>query len=130
MLALYNLRLITPCLIPTKILGCLKYFLNIEVSHSAQHIYLSQRKYVLNILEDTGYTTAQPASFPMEQNLNLIDHDGDLLRNHSTYKCLIGRLIYLTITRSDTVHTVHILSQFMHQPHKAHIDAAIRLLSY
>ncbi|KAI5333442.1 hypothetical protein L3X38_023573 [Prunus dulcis] len=66
----------------------------------------------------------------MEQNLKLNNEDGELLHNPETYRRLVGRLIYLTITRPDIVHTVHILSQFMQSPRTTHKDAADRLLHY
>ncbi|BBN68917.1 wall-associated kinase 2 [Prunus dulcis] len=100
-----------------KDLGDLKYFLGIEVSRSPKGLYLSQRKYALDILKDSGLIGARPTFFPMEQNLK-------------NYRRLVGRLIYLTITRPDIVHTVHILSQFMQSPRTTHKDAADRLLHY
>jgi hypothetical protein len=50
----------------------------------------------------------------MEQNLKLNNADGDLLPDPSSFRWLVGRLIYLTITRPDIVFLVNILSQFMH----------------
>ncbi|BBG99051.1 wall-associated kinase 2 [Prunus dulcis] len=113
-----------------KDLGDLKYFLGIEVSRSPKGLYLSQRKYALDILKDLGLIGARPTFFPMEQNLKLNNEDGELLHNPETYRRLVGRLIYLTITRPDIVHTVHILSQFMQSPRTTHKDAADRLLHY
>lgn len=49
-----------------KDLGDLKFFLGIEVSRSNKGIYISLRKYALNILEDGGMLSAQPVSFPMK----------------------------------------------------------------
>lgn len=73
---------------------------------------------------------AQPILFPMEQNLKLNNDDGELLHDPATYRRLVGRLIYLTITRPNIVHAVHILSQFMQSPRTTHKEAAIRLLHY
>lgn len=50
-------------------IGHLKYFLGIEVTRSPKEIFLSHRKYALDILKDSGHLGARPTSFPMEQNL-------------------------------------------------------------
>lgn len=86
-----------------KDLGHLKYFLGIEVARSRKGIYLSQRKYTLDILSDLGHLGGRPCTFPMEQNLKLHSDEGHLLSDPSQYRRLIGRLLYLTITRPDIV---------------------------
>ena len=62
--------------------------------------------------------------------MKLTNQDGALLSDPSAYWRLVGRLIYLTITRPDIVFTVNILSQFMHAPHLLHMQAATRVLRY
>jgi len=99
-----------------KDMGQLNYFLGIEVARSKHGISLCQRKYALEILEDTGFLGAKPSRFPTEQNIKLTQEDGDLLEDASQYRRLVGHLICLTITRVDLAYTVHILSQFMDKP--------------
>lgn len=113
-----------------KDLGNLKYFLGVEVARSNQGIYISQWKYTLDILDDTWMLGSRPVEFPMEQNLKLTPSTGELLKDPSLYRRLVGRLIYLMITRPNITYCVHVLSQFMQQPRRPHLDAALRVLRY
>ncbi|CAL2255771.1 unnamed protein product [Prunus armeniaca] len=64
-----------------KDLGDLKYFLGIEFSRFKKDIFMSQRKYTLDILQDLGLLGTCPSKFPMKQNLKLIPTDGALLND-------------------------------------------------
>ena len=64
-----------------KDLGLLKYFLGIEVARNKTGMYLSQRKYALEIIDDAGLLGSKPATFPMEHNHKLAVSDSPLLLN-------------------------------------------------
>lgn len=50
--------------------------------------------------------------------------------DHEHFRRLVVRLIYLTITRPELSYCVHILAQFMQQPHDDHLEAALRVVRY
>ncbi|XP_074358065.1 secreted RxLR effector protein 161-like [Apium graveolens] len=66
----------------------------------------------------------------MDVHLKLTPKKGDLLPEPVVYQRLVGKLIYLTITRPDIAFPVHILTQFMQRPTTVHMQAAKRLLRY
>ncbi|KAL4203588.1 hypothetical protein AMTRI_Chr01g104680 [Amborella trichopoda] len=66
----------------------------------------------------------------MEQNLKLRGNNGTLFSNPGPYRRLVGRLIYLTITKPEITFLVNMLSQFMQMPRQPHMDAAMRVLRY
>lgn len=113
-----------------KDLGLLKYFRGIEVARNNQGFYLSQRKYVLNIIAETGLLGAKPSTFPMEQNQKLSLSTSPLFQEPEKYRRLVDRLIYLAVTRPKLSYSVHILAQFMKQPRHDHWEAALRVVRY
>ncbi|XP_028094408.1 uncharacterized protein LOC114294442 [Camellia sinensis] len=103
-----------------KDLGSLRYFLGIEVARSDKGIFLSQQKYILNLLEKTGMLGCRPADSPIKANQHLCSGVGDF----------VGRLIYLFQTRPDIAYAVGIVSQFMREPCAPHLDIVYRILRY
>jgi hypothetical protein len=113
-----------------KDLGALKYFLGIEVARSKQGIFLSQQKYILDILTDTGMLASKPVDTPMELNHQLGEYPDQVPTNKERYQRLVGKLIYLGHTRPDIAYVVSVVSQFMHAPSEAHMDAVNRIPRY
>lgn len=113
-----------------KDLGALKYFLGIEITRGPEGLFLSHRKYALDILSETGLLGAKPCDFPIEQNHQHSLATGPNFGQPDRYRRLVGRFIYLTFTRPELSYVVHTLAQFMHCPKNAHWNAALRVLRY
>jgi hypothetical protein len=93
-----------------KDLGPLKYFLGLEIARSTKRISVCQRKQAIEILEDSSLLASKPISFPVEKNLKLSKDEDTLLSDSTSCRRLVGRLLYLTITRLDIAYSVQILS--------------------
>ncbi|XP_039158552.1 uncharacterized mitochondrial protein AtMg00810-like [Eucalyptus grandis] len=123
-----------------KDLGPPKYFLGIEIARTDKEISLSQRKFVLEIISEAGLSGCRPVVIPIEHNIKLMTHEYDLhsstsnkdplLRDSSGYQRLVGKLVYLTMTRPGICYAVQILSQFMHMPKESHMNAALKVVRY
>ncbi|RVW70571.1 Retrovirus-related Pol polyprotein from transposon RE1 [Vitis vinifera] len=74
----------------TKDLGKLKYFLGIEIAQSSFGVVLSQRKYALDTLEETGMLDCKPVDTPMDPNVKLTPGQGEPLRDLRRYRQLVG----------------------------------------
>ncbi|KAK6124979.1 hypothetical protein DH2020_041253 [Rehmannia glutinosa] len=113
-----------------KDLGHAKYFLGLEIARSTSGTYVHQRKYILDILSDVGLLECKPASTPFPQGLKLTGRQGTPLPDSNVYRRLVGRLLYLNMSRPDVTHAIQQLSQFINDPYSAHWDAAIHVLRY
>ncbi|KAJ0606225.1 putative RNA-directed DNA polymerase [Helianthus annuus] len=116
-----------------KDLGKLKYFLGIEVLYNKSGVCLNQRKYCLELLSEFGYLACKPIKTPIEQSYLItakISKNQSVLKNITGFQKLVGKLIYLSLTRPDISYAVQFLSQFMHSPTDMHLQIALRLLRY
>ena len=113
-----------------KDLGDLKYFLGVKVARSPKGIFLSQHKYVLDLLKETGMLGCKPVETPIVEKHHLCLDPEQKLVDKGRYQRLIGRLIYLAHTRPDIAYAVSVVSQFMHSPSVDHMAAVLRILAY
>lgn len=93
-----------------KDLGPLKYFLGIEVTRSPRGIFLSQKKYVLDLLIETGMLGCKPTTTPIDPNHRLTNAQDVRLIDADRYQRLVERPIYLSLTHPNIAYVVSVVS--------------------
>ncbi|GJZ74988.1 retrovirus-related pol polyprotein from transposon TNT 1-94 [Tanacetum coccineum] len=91
---------------------------------------IKKLKSFIDLLDDAGQIEAKPCDEPMIPKLKLRFEDGRLLHNPEKYRRVVGKLNYLTITRSNIVFSVSVVSQFLTAPRTSHWDVVTQILGY
>lgn len=119
---IHEAKVVLHATLKIKDLGSLNFFLGIEICMSNKGILLWQRKYTLEFIAELGLGSCKPSLTPLEQNkmLTSLEYDQQCaldnyppLSNVKGYRRLIGRLLYLTLTRRYISYCVQTLSHFM-----------------
>jgi hypothetical protein len=113
-----------------KDLGPLSYFLGLEVLSSSDGLFLSQAKYASDLVSRAGLTDCKIEHTPLEPNVRFTPQDGTLLNDATLYRQLVGSPIYLTVTRPDISHDIHLVSQVMSSPRTTHYAVVLRIIRY
>lgn len=111
-------------------LGLLHYSLGLEVKQRIDGIFVSQQKYVIDILKRFKMLGCKTSSTPMNVNELLKGEDGTCKANVKHIRSIVGGLNYLSNIRPDIAHSVSVISRFMHNPFVHHLGAAKRILHY
>jgi len=112
-----------------KDLGELHHFLGMRVQRCGQGL-LSQRQFMLDILERAKMSECKPCSTPVDTNPKVAADGGAPVADASDYRSLAGALQYLTFTRPDIDYAVQQVCLHMHDPREPHLVALKRILRY
>ena len=110
-------------------LGALNYFLGVSVTRDSFGMFLSQRKYAMEILERAHMVNCNSSRTPVDTESKLGD-DGDPVSDPKLYRSLAVSLQYLTFTRPDICYAVQQVCLYMHDPREPHFNALKRILRY
>ncbi|GJT40871.1 retrovirus-related pol polyprotein from transposon TNT 1-94 [Tanacetum coccineum] len=107
-------------------MGELTFLLRLQVKQKKDGIFISQDKYVVEILKSEVKT----ASTPMETQKPLLkDEDGEEVDVHM-YRSMIGSLMYLTSSRPDIMFAVCACARYQVNPKVSHLHAVKRIFRY
>lgn len=102
-------------------------FLDFIIARSSQGISLSQLKYTLDILQQTGLLAAKPASTPMDPTFQLNNDTNKVLSNPTTFRSLVDKLLYLFHSRPGICFVVCRLSHHLACPSESHLQTTLRI---
>ncbi|GJU29554.1 hypothetical protein Tco_1173143 [Tanacetum coccineum] len=111
-------------------MGELTFFLGLQVQQKKKGIFISQDKYVHEILRKFNYTDVKSASTPTDLEKPLVQ-DGDAADvDEHLYRSMIGSLMYLTASRPDIMFAVCACARFQVSPKTSHLLAVKRIFRY
>lgn len=99
--------------------GVLKYFIGLDLTRVAEGFVLSQQKIALDLLAKAGFLGSKPYA-TLIIAIKLSRKDKSKAVDTECYRKIIGKLLYLSITRPDIAYSVYVLSQFMDSPKEVH----------
>lgn len=82
------------------------------------------------MLQKFGMLECKPTLTPMETNAKICEHEGRNLEDSSMYRQLVGSLIYLTLTRPEISYAIGVMSRYMQNSRKPHLEMVRQVLRY
>ena len=101
-----------------------------EVVRLAQGIFLSQRKFVLDLLVKFEFLDCKPANTPIVQNHRFGKSLNPKPANRKSYQRLVSKVIYLFHAHPNIAYAVSAISRFMHSPSNRHMKAMMWIFRY
>ncbi|KAK1645576.1 hypothetical protein QYE76_063381, partial [Lolium multiflorum] len=111
-------------------MGELKFFLGFQVRQLAKGTFISEEKYVKDMLKKFNMTNASPMKTPMPVKGQLGSCDGEKDVDIKVYRSMIGSFLYLCASRPDIMLSVGMCARFQSAPKESHLMAVKRILRY
>ena len=111
-------------------MGELTFFLGLQVKQLPKGIFISQSKYVTDLLKKYSFSDCKPAKTPMVYPLNLHPDPSGADTNSTEYRGMIGSLLYLTASRPDIMFATSMCARFQANPKESHLIAVKRIFRY
>nr|GEU44898.1 uncharacterized mitochondrial protein AtMg00810-like [Tanacetum cinerariifolium] len=110
--------------------GELTFFLRLQVKQSEEGIFISQDKYVAEILKKFDFSSLKIASTPIKTQKPLVKDEEAADVDVHLYRSMIGSLMYLTGSRLDIMFAVSACSRFQVTPKLSYLHAVRRIFRY
>jgi hypothetical protein len=112
------------------LLGELSFFLGLQICQRNQGIFISQTKYIREMLKRFGMEDCKPVTTPMQTSCKLRKDDDSKSTDQRKYRSMIGSLLYVTTSRPDVMQAVGQVARFQATPKESHVLAVKRIFRY
>jgi hypothetical protein len=111
-------------------IGELSYFLGLQIKQVKNGIFVSQDKYIKDMLKKFEMEDAKAISTPMGTNGSLDSDTSGNMVDQKMYWSMIESLLYVTASRPDMMFSVCMCARFQASPRESHLKATKRILRY
>ena len=112
------------------LMGELKFFLGLQVSQRIDGIFICQSKYLKDLLKKYNMEDSASARTPSSTAVKLGTCDNSIKVDITSYRGMIGSLLYLTASRPDIMYATCLCARFQADPRDMHLVAVKRILRY
>jgi hypothetical protein len=111
-------------------IGELSFFLGLQITQRSEGLFLSQEKYLREMLKRFQMEDSTPMSTPMVTGCKLSKDDDSPDVDQSSYRSMIGSLLYITTSRPDIMHVVGMVGRYQAAPKQSHLLVVKRIFRY
>jgi hypothetical protein len=111
-------------------IGELSYFLGLQVKQSSTRIFISQEKYLKEMLKKFKMEDSSPVSTPMVVGCKMSKDDISPDVDQRSYLSMIGSLMYIKASRPDIMQAIGMVGHYQSAPKQSHFVAIKRIFKY
>jgi hypothetical protein len=112
------------------LLGELSFFLGLRIRQRNEGIFISQTKYIREMIKRFGMEDCKPVITPMQTSCKLRKDDDSKSTDQRQYMSMIDNLLYVTTSRLDVMEIVGHVARFQAVPKESHVVAVKRIFRY
>jgi hypothetical protein len=111
-------------------IGELSFFLGLQITQRSEGMFISQEKYLREMLKRFQMEDSKPVGTPMVTGCKLSKDDDSPDVDQSSYRSMIGSLLYITASHPDIMHVVGMVGRYQSAPKQSHLLAIKRIFRY
>jgi hypothetical protein len=97
-------------------IGELSFFLGLQINQRTEGMFIPQEKYLREMLKRFQMEDSKPMGTPMVTGCKLSKDDDSPDVDQSSYRSMIGSLLYITTSRPDIMHVVGMVGRYQATP--------------